>query len=81
MSYETHCSYILLLLCMFSWLVVRGPNPGPLFCEVKRTASGFRLDINQPLSSVNFVAFFRDRLSKIRFGQCSAVTLPTVKGR
>ena len=54
---------------MFSWLVIRGSNPGPLFCEVKKTASGFKLDTTKQLSSINFVAFFRDRLAKIGIGQ------------
>jgi len=56
-------------IALMTWLLVRGSNVGPLFCDYKMTKGGLVLQTSFPIIPSKFIALMRDRLQRCGVGK------------
>ena len=74
LEWPAHCPHLrssILMdpkIALLTWLEIRGTEPGPLFCNLKETRSGFILDCSKHWSVEKFNSHLQNRLLSVGFG-------------
>eukprot|EP00173_Palmaria_palmata_P004803 Plantae.Rhodophyta-Palmaria_palmata.ctg7311.p1 GENE.Plantae.Rhodophyta-Palmaria_palmata.ctg7311~~Plantae.Rhodophyta-Palmaria_palmata.ctg7311.p1 ORF type:complete len:305 (+),score=34.52 Plantae.Rhodophyta-Palmaria_palmata.ctg7311:55-969(+) len=70
-AFEAMCPFLALLL----WFLVRGPTPGPLFCDIVGEDIGQRLVYSRPWPTNKYCAHIRKRAALCGWGEYDASRL------
>lgn len=63
-----HSLFMDLFVALLTWMTVRGPTDGYIFCEVVKTREICKINPDRPLNSSRFTTLLRDRVAHLGIG-------------